>query len=70
MKSQNEQTHCQISSKRMCKPCSYTMKMSSRYHWLLTYDLKRTTKIDSMGPFNRPLGIKLLAFELKLVYIV
>ena len=26
--------------------------MSSRYHRLLTYDVKVTTKIDSMGPFN------------------
>ena len=28
------------------------MKMSSRYHWLLIYDVKLTTKIDGMGPFN------------------
>ena len=26
--------------------------MSSRYHRLLIYDVKRTTKIDGMGPFN------------------
>ena len=29
--------------------------MSSRYHRLLIYDIKRTTKIDGMGPFNRPI---------------
>ena len=28
------------------------MKMSSRYHRLLIYDVKRTTKIDGMGPFK------------------
>ena len=28
------------------------MKMSSRYHRLLIYDVKQTTKIDGMGPFN------------------
>ena len=28
--------------------------MSSRYHRLLIYDVKRTTKIDGMGPFNVP----------------
>ena len=26
--------------------------MSSMYHRLLNYDVKRTTKIDGMGPFN------------------
>ena len=26
--------------------------MSSRYHRLLIYDVKRTTKIDGMGPFK------------------
>ena len=31
----------------------YTMKMSSRYHRLLIYYVKRTTKIDGMGPFNQ-----------------
>ena len=29
------------------------MKMSSRYHRLLIYDVKRTTKIDGMGLFNK-----------------
>ena len=36
----------------MCSPCDYTMKMSSRYHRLLIYDVKKFTKIDGMGPFN------------------
>ena len=31
------------------------MKMSSRYHRLLIYDVKRTTKIDGMGPFKNHL---------------
>ena len=51
-KSQNKQMHCQISTTRKCNPCSYTTKISSRYHWLLIYDVKRTTKIDGMGPFK------------------
>ena len=34
------------------QPCGYTMKKSSRYHRLLISDVKRTTKIDSMGPFK------------------
>ena len=29
------------------------MKMSSWYHKLLIYDVKRTTKLDGMGPFKR-----------------
>ena len=45
--------HCQISPRRACNPCGYTMKMSSRYHRLLIYDVKRITKIDGMGPFNK-----------------
>ena len=44
--------HGQISPTRACNPCGYTVKMSSRYHRLLIYDVKRTTKIDDMGPFN------------------
>ena len=35
-----------------CNPCGFTMKMSSRYHRLLIDDVKRTTKIVGMGPFN------------------
>ena len=55
--------HGRISPRRMCNPCAYTMLMSSRYHAytmlmisryhrLLIYDVKCTTKIDGMGPFN------------------
>ena len=44
--------HCQISPRRTCNPCIYTMKMSSRYFRLLIYDVKKTTKIDVMDPFN------------------
>ena len=29
-----------------------SMKISFRYHRLLIYDIKRTTKIDGMGPFK------------------
>ena len=36
----NEQMHCRISPRSMCNPCGYTMKMSSRYHRLLIYDVK------------------------------
>ena len=34
------------------------MIISSRYHWLLIYDVKRTTKIDGMGPFKYSNGNK------------
>ena len=44
--------HEQISPRRACNPCGYTMKMSSRYNRLLIYGVKRTTKTDGMGPFN------------------
>ena len=38
--------------------------MSSRYHRLLIYDVKRTNKIDSMGPFNLQLEFyKALGFH-------
>ena len=52
MKPQNMQMHCQISLRRKCNPCGYTMKMSSRCHRLLIYDVKRTNEIDGMGPFK------------------
>ena len=52
MKPQNKQMHCRISPRRTCNPCGYTMKMSSRYHKLLIYDVKRTTEIDGMEPFK------------------
>ena len=45
--------HCRISPRRTGNPCGHTMKMCSRYHRLLIYDEKRTTKIDGMGPFPR-----------------
>ena len=44
--------HCRISPRRTCNPCGYTMKISCRHHRLLIYDVKRTNKIDGMGPFN------------------
>ena len=50
--SQNMQMHGPISPRRTCSPCGYTMKISSRYHRLLIYDVKRTTKIGSMGHFD------------------
>ena len=53
MKPQNKQMHCQISPRRVCNPCGYTMKMSSIYHRLLIYDVKRTTNTDGMGPFKK-----------------
>ena len=53
MKPQNKQMHCRISPRSSCNPCGYTMKISSRYHRPLIYDIKRITKIDGMGPFNQ-----------------
>ena len=44
--------HCQISPRKTCNPCGCTMKISSRCHRLLFYEVKRTTRIDGMGPFN------------------
>ena len=43
---------CRITPRRERNPCGYTMKISSMNHRLLIYDVKRTTKIDGMGPFN------------------
>ena len=43
-KPQNKQMHCPISPRRTCNPCGYTMKMSSRYHSLLIYDVKELLK--------------------------
>ena len=51
-KPQDKQMYCQISPRITCIPCGYTMKMSSRYHRLLVYDVKRTTKMDGMGLFK------------------
>ena len=39
-KPQNKQMHCQISPRRVCNPCGYTMKISSVYQRLLIYDVK------------------------------
>ena len=52
-KPQNKQMHGRISSRRTCNPCGYTMKISYRYHKLLIYYVKRTTKIDGMDPFKK-----------------
>ena len=46
-----------ILPRRACNSCGFTMKMSSRYHRLLIYDVKRTNKIDGMGPFNNKVNI-------------
>ena len=56
MKPQNKQTHSRILHRSTCNRCGNTMKISSRYHRLLIYDVKRTTKIDGMGPFNCMVG--------------
>ena len=57
--------HCQISPRRACNPSGYTMKISSMYHRLLIYDVKRTTKIDVMGPF-KPYNITMEVSIIKL----
>ena len=49
---QNKHMHSQISPRITCNPCGYTMKISSRYQWLLMHDVKRTTKVDGMGPLK------------------
>ena len=40
--------HGRISPRRGCNPCGFTMKMSSRYHRLCIYDVKRNTGIDGI----------------------
>ena len=58
-KPQDKPMHWRISPRRSCNPCGYTVKISSRYHRLLIYDVKTTTKIDGMGPFKLyQLGLK------------
>ena len=47
-KPQNLANALPITPRRSCNPC--TMKIISRYHRLLIYDVKRTTEIESMGP--------------------
>ena len=68
MKPHNKQMHCQISPRRAFNPCAYTMKISSRYHWLLIYDVKRNTKTDGMGPFK--LEIYKMQYSITLFYLV
>ena len=41
----------------MCNPCGFTIENSYRYHGLLINNVKRTTKIDGMGPFNLSLRL-------------
>ena len=48
MEPQKKHMHYGFSPRRTCSPCGYTMKMSSRYHRVLIYDVKRTTTIDGM----------------------
>ena len=61
----NNSAICQVNMNRTISKCTskfhpekcathmVTMKMSSRYHNLLIYDVKRRpTNIDGMGPFN------------------
>ena len=54
--------HCQIPPKRKCNPCGYTMKISSRYHRLLIYDVKRNTEIHGMGPLKTLLPSQLSVY--------
>ena len=44
--------HGRISPRKSCNPCGNTMEISSGYLMLLIYDVKRTIKINGMGPFN------------------
>ena len=50
----NTQIHCLISLSRTCRPCGFTMTISSRGHRRLIYIVKRNTKTDGMGPFKVP----------------
>ena len=62
--------HDRISPRRACNQCGYTIKMSSGYHRLLIYNVKRTTKIDGMGPFKLEFKQNLCNVWLKKVYFV
>ena len=44
--------HCRILPIITCRPCGFTMKISSRGHRLLNYIVKRNSKTDGLGPFN------------------
>ena len=59
--------HGRISPRRACNPCGYTIKMSSRYPRLLIYDVKRTTKIDGMGPFKWMIAKNITSHNLTLI---
>ena len=57
--------HCRISPSRKCNPCGYTMKISSRYHRLLIYDVKRTTNIVWV-PLNYEKETRSMGFKKRL----
>ena len=45
------QIHYELHPKE-CTSCDFTMEITSRYHRLFIYDVKRNTKIEGMGPTN------------------
>ena len=54
--------HCQTLTRGMCNLCGYTKKMSSGYCRLLSYDVKRNTKIDGMGTFKKNINFKVYPY--------
>ena len=42
-------SYCRISPRRTCRPCGFTIKISSRGQRHLIYIVKRNTKTDGMG---------------------
>ena len=50
--SQHTQMHEGISPRRNVQPLWFYNEISSRYQGLSLYDVKRSTKIDGMGPFK------------------
>ena len=48
--SHNTKIHCRISLRRTCRPCGFTIEVSSRGHRLLIYFVKRITEIDGKDP--------------------
>ena len=44
--------HCRISLRRTLIPGGFTMLISSRYHRLLSNDVKRKSKLEGMGLYN------------------
>ena len=64
-----ESQNTQISPRRTCNPCGSTMLISSRYHRLLTNNVKvkKNSKKDNMGPLKT--CFKKVYYLMKKIYL-